>query len=468
MPETAAITFGAYQRTGNPTTVSLNTYIEAVQTPSGERLQERARPGLENFKTVGSGPIRGIYQRAGLFSDAALVVSATAVYTLSAAGVATALTGTVAGDDVVDIAMGQDADLNSVARIATGSALYKVQGDLVTLEDFPEAGGAGASSVAFIAGNWIAQEAGTDVFYFQIPGATTWAALSFASAEYAPDPGVSVRTVGELTVFLNSNTAEVWGLTGTAALPIEPYGGLKFDFGCRSGPSAVNCQGSLLWVDNNCQVRMFEGGQPKIVSDAGLAELIRQVDPMDLRAWTFSTDGHLFYVLRLGANSTWVYDLSRSSWTTFASLGYDYWRAHLGCSIGDTVLAADSISAQIYRLDPDRRTDGDDEIIKEFSAIQEGGDFPQAAANYVLQCDLGNVPRTGQGSEPLVGLCWSDNQGKTYNAYKYRPLGATGHYGTFPRWNGCGTVPAVSGRILRFRVSDPVSFVAKRVLANIA
>jgi hypothetical protein len=45
MPPEASFSFGAYERTGNPTLVARNCYAEKITTPSGPRLEMRARPG---------------------------------------------------------------------------------------------------------------------------------------------------------------------------------------------------------------------------------------------------------------------------------------------------------------------------------------------------------------------------------------------------------------------------------------
>lgn len=427
----------------------------------------RARPGYASFKTVGDGPLRCIAARDGLFGNAALILSNTTAYLLTAAAVLTTLSGTVPGDGLVDVAFGQDADLNSVAYVATGTALYKVLGTAISQDTtFP---GTGASSVAFIGGYFIAVEASTDKFYYLIPGGVAWKPLDFASAEYAPDPLVAVRVRGDQIAFLGSSTFQVFALSGTSANPIEPYGGLNEDVGCRSRTTAVVCGSSLIFVDNESGVRRWDGGELRQIASPGLAEQIAAVDPADLVAWTFSIPGHRFYVLKVGDTATWVYDLEEvgERWVTFDSPGYDYWRAQLGCNIGDTVLTADSIASTVYRLDVASRTDAGEAFGVEFSAWIEGADVPQPLASLTLVCDLGDAPRTGQGSSPIVQMKYSDNLGKTWSAWRERPMGQTGVYGVFPRWNGLGTVPALFGRIVRFRVSDPIGRVFKAVKANL-
>lgn len=471
MPE-ANINFGAYERTGNPTLAAVNVYAETYPSASGLRIQMRARPGLETFADVGTGPSRAAHAKDGVFSGAALLLSGTALSTLTAGGVETILTGAIPGDDLVDIDSGQDADLNDLARIATGSALYKAQAGLVVLEDFPEAGGSGAASVCYHRGYWIATEVGTDQVFVLIPGDDEWLPLSFISAEYAPDKVLAVRSRGDQIALVGSSTTEIWALNSESAdPPLVPYGGMNFDFGTRHRATVVNCTGSLMMVDNNCIVRRWDGGQFEPVSGPGLAAIIRRAGASDLRSWTFNVEGHRFYVLTIGSVATWVYDLDGAGekWTTFESLGFDYWRAHLGCTLGsgDATIACDNTTSRVWRLDATRRTDEDEVFAKVFCATVEGQDKPIPCANAVVLCDVGDGPLSGQGSAPLIGERHSDNQGKVFSAWQFEPMPATGEYDTLPRFNALGTIPAFMGRIFQFRVSDPGSSVFKRVFLNV-
>lgn len=451
----AQLMLSAYKRSGLPEAVTVNCFSEAVPTKPSEPVALLARAGLEELRQVGTAPIRAVFQKQGLFDDAALIFANTTVHTLDAMGVTAAYTGTLAGDDLVDVDAGLDADYNSVARAATGSAMYLITGGTVTLEDFPVSGGAGASSVCFHKGYWIGVEAGSDAVYYQIPAATTWNALQFASAEYAPDKLVAVRSFGELIALLGASSTEMWRATGNSSSPLEPYGGMAYPIGCRSRDTAVNCLGTLIWVTDTCLVVSTSGGEPAVISDNGLAEQIRRTSAADIRASAFSKDGHVFYRLTLGGAATWDYDLTTRRWCRANSLGREVCKAHLFANLGDTVLAADAYSNQVWRVDPDRRLDGDDTFTMEFTAYVEAVERPMAVGNVVLHCERGGAPRTGQGSDPLAWMEISKDGGKTFGPRKYRSLGATGEYSKQVRWVGPWVASAPDGLVLRFGISDP-------------
>lgn len=446
------LSYGAYKRTGNPEAVLLNCYVEKAPTQAEEQFAIRARAGLTAFKAVGSGAARGLAATAGLFDDQMLVPVQSTLYGVSATGLTTTFSGALGGTGRVDMALGQDASLNSVVRIATGDNLYQGTAGVLTIDNFAAATGAGASSVCYHRGFWLAVAAGTDQVFYQVPGDTAWTALSFASAEYSPDPLVAVRSRGDQIMLMGSATVEAWALTGSASPAIQPYGGLNFDHGCLARDAAVNVAGALLYVDSNCQVRMFEGGQATIISDNGLTEQIEACDPADLRASGYTGDGHTFYQLTLGAASTWAYDLSTQEWHTRSSLGKDYLTAHLYASIGQQVFAVNSLSNQMYVVDASAKTDAGANFSRTLTAFAEVLEGQIPCANVELICETGAGP---YATDPVVSMRFSDDGAKTWSRWFDRPLGETGQYSTRVRWNALGTMKAPYGRVFQFRVTDP-------------
>ena len=449
----------SFKRSGFASVPLVNVLVEADPSSQVAPVALIARPGLDTFATVGTAPTRALWQRQGLFNDAALVLASGTVISLTAAAGQTTFSGVaVAGEALVDIDGGLDSNYFSVARIATGTELYKVtsNGNVVTLETFPDSGNAGATSVGFLSGYWLGTEAGTDAVYYQIPATSTWNPLQFASAEYAPDKNVCVRVVGEIAWLMGETTLEGWRVTGDALSPLEPAGGLKFDIGCRTKDAAVNCQGVLIFVDNNNSVRLTAGGEPSLISDQGLAEQIRRTDTTDIRASYYVKDQHPVYRLTLVEQGTWDYDLSSRKWTQANSTGYPYARAHLFATLPNVSLAADALSNTIYTVDPDSRLDGVDTFTVEFCARLEILEGHAPIGNLELDCLLGDSPRSGQGSDPLIGMAISKDGGFTYGPIQYRNLGASGARSVAVRWNALGQAVAPFGAVFKFQVSDPV------------
>jgi hypothetical protein len=447
---------GAFDRTDLPEVACVNMLAEPNPTSETFPMMLIARFGLATFATVGTAPIRGVFQRDGIFDGDAIILAQETLHRLSADGVVTAFTGTVAGDDLVVIDAGLDNNGDSVVRIATGSAMYKATGTNVVAETFPDSGNAGATSVAFLSGYWIGTEVGTDFAYYIEPGGSTWTPLEFAAAEYRPDKLKGVVVVGEIAWLMGDSTLEGWRATGDAASPLAPAGGLKFDVGTKTIHAAVNCRGVLIFVDNDGSVRMMAGADPAVISGYDLAQQIRETSAADIRASFFTKDQHPLYILTLGESATWAYDLGTRVWTRMESDGETYWKADLFANIGDTVIARDATSSVIYTLDPDLATDAGETFTCYFSAFIPALERPVPVANVMLDCEVGGSPRSGQGSDPLIGLQWSRNGGKTYSGLRFRGLGATGEYRTRVRWNALGQADAPWGMWLRWQVSDPV------------
>lgn len=86
-----------------------------------------------------------------------------------------------------------------------------------------------------------------------------------------------------------------------------------------------------------------------------------------LRAWTFTLDGHDFYVLRLGDTLTLVYDIYSEQWMDWADFGKIFWRPNLGMNwlgseglahtYGSNVIIGDDTYGLIWFLDPDQPYD---------------------------------------------------------------------------------------------------------------
>jgi hypothetical protein len=155
-----------------------------------------------------------------------------------------------------------------------------------------------------------------------------------------------------------------------------------------------------------------------------------------LRAWTFTLDGHDFYVLRLGMFVTLVFDVSSEQWMDWDAFEQTYWPTFIGInwvggtgildtdgsSFNSNVLVGDDTLGLLYFLDPDQAWDqsfdgpNDPDQEKFFPRVLQG-QVPMLGRQ-VLPCyavwlntDLGEPAYVGAG----VQLEISDDSGKTYD-----------------------------------------------------
>lgn len=190
-----------------------------------------------------------------------------------------------------------------------------------------------------------------------------------------------------------------------------------------------------------------------------------------LRAWTFTLDGHDFYVLRLGTMGTLVYDLSSGQWMDWDAFSQIYWPVNCGFNwvdgqgitdssgntFGSNVVVGDDTYPLLWILEPlqpyDQSPDGplDPQQQYNFTRILQG-QFPVVGREVVpcyaawLTTDMGNPAYVGAG----VKLEISDDAGVSYQDMGTITITA-GHNYPELAWYSLGQVQA-PGRL--FRITD--------------
>lgn len=86
-----------------------------------------------------------------------------------------------------------------------------------------------------------------------------------------------------------------------------------------------------------------------------------------IRAWTFTLDGHDFYVLRLGDMLTLIYDTYSEQWVDWENFTHPYWSPNIGTvwsgaaalaqNFGSSVVAGDDTWGLLWFLDPNQPYD---------------------------------------------------------------------------------------------------------------
>lgn len=162
-----------------------------------------------------------------------------------------------------------------------------------------------------------------------------------------------------------------------------------------------------------------------------VAVLRGAVDDPTVRAWTFTLDGHDFYVLHLGNAETLVCDLSTEQWYIWGTGDTNRWRAFTGHNwlggrrnadlYGSNIIVGDNSNGALYFLNPLAVTD--DHPVS-------GADYPQpflreamgqiSVRGYDMKSCygvsvMGAIGETDDSSLTAITLFTSDDDGKTYD-----------------------------------------------------
>lgn len=182
------------------------------------------------------------------------------------------------------------------------------------------------------------------------------------------------------------------------------------------------------------------------------------------RSWTFSLDGHDFYVLRLGEDQTLVYDLTTDSWMVWGNRELLTWRLHLGTNwismaranyLGGAqtnVVGGDDVLGLLWTLDP--ATGLDDAAIEgdppeAFTRVISGG-LPARMRQSVRNSAVFVTINTGNPAfvPATIELRTSDDSGKSFQSQGTVDVPA-GEYSYEVMWRSLGLIRA-PGRIFEF------------------
>lgn len=152
-----------------------------------------------------------------------------------------------------------------------------------------------------------------------------------------------------------------------------------------------------------------------------------------VRAWTFTLDGHDFYVLRLGDFETLIYDVSSEQWVDWDSFELPFWRPNTGMTwiggqalaheYGSNIVVGDDTWGLLWFLDPEQPFDehpdylnGAQEIpFERVVTAQVPMRGREVLPCYAVFLTGDNYGISANDFVPFVKLEYSDDAGKTYD-----------------------------------------------------
>jgi hypothetical protein len=206
------------------------------------------------------------------------------------------------------------------------------------------------------------------------------------------------------------------------------------------------------------------GITPQRVSTHAVEQFLTTVDLTTGRAYSYSQDGHFFYVLSF-ATGCWVYDATSNEWHERSSYPNDYYRWRTCAQVHGRQYVGDAFSGAVGYFDPDTYTENGSLQRAEWTyqpIYAEGRRAFHKRLEVVMETGVGLT--TGQGSNPEMMMAYSDDGGVTFTNLPNRPIGRLGERQKRVIWHGLGSS---TQRVYRGAISDPIKVVISDTTINV-
>jgi hypothetical protein len=179
------------------------------------------------------------------------------------------------------------------------------------------------------------------------------------------------------------------------------------------------------------------------VFSTGISESARS------RAWTFVLDGHTFYVLDLGTEGTFLYDIDTQQWCQFITDGHNGWNLKNGLRWGTVgrILGGDENSGYVWELDPTLTTD---ENFRQINKLVTANITTRSRVYHAVESVriAGSIGTLTDIAGASFSLSFSDDGGNTYQGPFIVEL-VEGDFSGEIAWTSLGSFMA-PGRVFQF------------------
>ncbi len=304
---------------------------------------------------------------------------------------------------------------------------------------------------------------------------TTWDELDVATAESKPDNLVGLAiNKGELWCF-GEDTVEVWfdDPTNTEGFPFSPRIGSEMDIGCAASGSIVEIDDLVMWLDSRGYIvesshstfirNNNTGYAISIVSDDAFQFALSKYRVIrDAAAMTYIDRGHIMYQITFPTEKkTWVYDRKTKALTERAY--YNSYtgnlEAHLAefvCNLNNTLIVCGQSNSKVYFMSHEYKDDAGVQIRRiRRTATYSVEDKLVGVNKLELRISTGAAPATGTGSDPTIGMRYSNDGGNTWSSILSVSIGRTGEYAKPVIWYRLGTAREWT---FEFIIVEPIEF----------
>ena len=426
-------------------------------------------PGRIQLNTAANGGcrsgkmIRFAGKLYGVFGDK--LVSIDAAYTVVEVGTLNTVVGPVilaAGRNYIMVVDGGDGYTWNDTTFA----------DITDL-DFPGvAAGSAPTHCVYIDGAFIVADPSTDNFFrSDSENPTSWNALNFEAASVAPDGIKGIAATASILYMIGETTTQPYYNDSNTDFPYAVYLSGVVSVGAFARYSIAESDEGVFFLATTPEGGLFayrmQGTQGSIISgdeqDGQFADLI---DAAGGVGFIYKQAGKAFYVIQFSTdNITLVYNITAEVWET-RETNSTQWDVGGHGLIGKKNIVGGLVDNNFYELSLKHYSDGDFELVrKRRTQVIHSENYRIDFYALIIDFEPGVGLVTGQGSDPICSMRYSNDGGQSWSSVLQASIGAEGEHGHRARFSQLG---AGRNRVFEFWVSDPVQVAVKGAYAELA
>ena len=406
--------------------------------------------GLTLFGTA-SGADRGMFEHR----DVLYKVTGTTLYSVNSAGTHTSL-GTIP-----DSTRCIFAPIGTSLVIVTNGHVYIWNGTVIT--EVTDSDLESPNSAAHLNNQIIYDGDQGRYAVSDVSDAATINSLNYGTAEAVADDSVRVFSYNQTLFVFGKRSIEPFWNDGSGNPPFTRVETGIVNIGLAALHSVASNDSYIYFLGDDDQVYAMQGYNAVPISPLPLSRTLSEYDVTeDAFGFCFTHEGRNFYLITFPTeNKSWIYQ-EGGEWFELSS-GTDggRWIANSHAFCYRKNLLADYRNGNIYELDGNTYTENGATIIRTrvspplhgalLGAQFAGKTIEMSRFELIMETGVGLL--SGQGSDPVVMLSFSDDGGRTWSTEMWGQVGALGEYQKKVEWYGLGRFES---RLIKISCSDPV------------
>jgi hemin uptake protein HemP len=387
-------------------------------------------PGLKGLGSVSNDPVRALIEFEGILYAVVGNKFYSVVYNKVAETVAYTLISSI---NTSTGYLRWDSNVSQIAMVDS-RALYIYEPSTSTFTINPDVDFLGARNIVFMDSYFFFNVPDTALVYAtDVNDGSTISALDVTTAEFKNDNVVTVTTYNGMLWMMGKKTIEVYQNTANpAGFPFSPLSGAVINQGCGAPDSVVVMDERLIFLDDRgffVEVQQFN---LKILANENISKEVQRMDDFsDFFAYTYTEDGHTYYVaISQTNNKCYVYDAATGLWHTRTQTNASEEQAapritsHI--RFGNDNLVGDKENGQIYRMSRDY-LDDDGRTVQRVKITKNLNDSNRLfeISHLIIDATTGLA---AEDIDPKIQIRTSYDRGRSWSNARILSLGKSGEY----------------------------------------